>query len=188
MWQQAAEPIPTFMPRNRPIDPHQLPPIRNAVAQIELTSARIKVVSWVFAVGLVLILLGQFKPVGEYFRSAFPMIFTVIGLALVVLSIAYVCQVRPTMNKRTERYLAFFFGVMFLVAILVLAIFFPNPTPFQYTVFRVVLSLAAAGFATMIPGFLEVRLGNWLRATGAIAIFVIVYLVNPVALLGTATH
>lgn len=57
------------------------------------------------------------------------------------------------MNKTTERYLAFFFGVGFLVALLVLAIFFPNPSPFQYFVFRSVLSLAASGFATMLPGF-----------------------------------
>jgi hypothetical protein len=86
------------------------------------------------------------------------------------------------MNKTTERYLAFFFGVVFLVVLIVLAIFFPNPSPFQYTVFRIVLSLAAAGAATMIPGFLEVKFANWLRATGAFAVFAIVYFLNPVAL------
>lgn len=86
------------------------------------------------------------------------------------------------MNKTTERYLAFFFGVGFLVALLVLAIFFPNPSPFQYFVFRSVLSLAASGFATMLPGFLEVKFAKWLRATGAVAIFVIVYFLNPAEL------
>jgi hypothetical protein len=86
------------------------------------------------------------------------------------------------MNKTTERYLAFFFGVVFVVVLIMLAIFFPNPSPFQYMVFRVVLALAAAGVAAMIPGFLEVKFGKWLRATGAIAVFAVVYWLNPAAL------
>jgi hypothetical protein len=86
------------------------------------------------------------------------------------------------MNKTTERYLAFFFGVVFIVVLIVLAIFFPNPSPFQYTVFRIVLSLAAAGTATMIPGFLEVNLSNRIRAAGALGVFVVVFWFNPAAL------
>ncbi len=42
---------------------------------------------------------------------------------------------------------AFVFGVAFVVALLVLAIKFPNPALFQYNVFRIVLALAAAGVA-----------------------------------------
>jgi hypothetical protein len=86
------------------------------------------------------------------------------------------------MNKATERLLAFAFGVIFVAVLLLLAIFFPNPTPFQYQVFRVVLSLAAGGVASMIPGFLTLRVANWLRAGGALAVFAIVYFYNPASL------
>ena len=83
--------------------------------------------------------------------------------------------------------IAFSFGVTFVVTLIVLAIRFPNPTAFQYTVFRTILSLAAAGAAAMIPGFLNVELSATqaflLRAGGALAVFVIVFFRNPAALL-----
>jgi energy-coupling factor transporter transmembrane protein EcfT len=86
------------------------------------------------------------------------------------------------MTKRSERLAAFAFGVLFVVILLVLALFVPNPTAFQYTVFRVVLALAAAGAAAMIPGFLEVQVAQWIRAGGALAVFVIVFFYNPAQL------
>lgn len=88
------------------------------------------------------------------------------------------------MNKQTERFVAFGFGVVFVIVLLVLAIAFPTPTPFQYTVFRIVLALAAGGVAGMIPGFLTVSLSTWLRAGGALAVFVVVYFYSPAALTG----
>jgi hypothetical protein len=69
--------------------------------------------------------------------------------------------------------------VVFVAILLILAIFFSTPTPFQYLVFKTVLSLAAAGIAAMVPGFLQVSLATWLRAGGALAVFVIVYFYNP---------
>lgn len=86
------------------------------------------------------------------------------------------------MNLATQRYVAFSFGVVFVVTLLVLAITFPSPTPFQYMVFRLVLSLAAAGVAAMIPGFIAVQVGEWARAGGALAVFVLSYFYNPAAL------
>lgn len=86
------------------------------------------------------------------------------------------------MGSAAQRYAAFAFGVVFVIALLVLALFVPNPTPFQYTVFRVVLALAAAGAAAMIPGFLQVTIAEWLRAGGALAVFVIVFFYNPAQL------
>ena len=83
--------------------------------------------------------------------------------------------------KSTERLLALIFGVVFVAAILALAVFIPTPSPFQYTVFRIVLALAAAGFVSMTPGFLEVNIPNFVRAGGALAVFVIVYFYDPVA-------
>lgn len=78
---------------------------------------------------------------------------------------------------------AFVFGVAFVITLLVLAIKFPKPTPFQYTTFRVILALAAAGVAAMIPGFISLEVnapaGLLIRAGGALAVFVVVYYVNP---------
>jgi uncharacterized membrane protein YedE/YeeE len=74
---------------------------------------------------------------------------------------------------------AFAFGVMFVILMLGIAVFVPHPTPFQYGVFRSVLALAAAGVAAFIPGFISVALKSWLRAGGAIAVFVIVYFFSP---------
>lgn len=86
-------------------------------------------------------------------------------------------------NKRMQQIAAFGFGVVFVSILLILAISFSNPTPFQYLVFKTVLSLAAAGIAAMIPGFLQVNIATWLRAGGALAVFVVVYFYNPAQLL-----
>ena len=74
------------------------------------------------------------------------------------------------------------FGVTFLLILLGVAFLAPNPTPFQLVVFRVVLALAAGCIGALIPGFIEVKFRNWLRAAGAMALFAVVYLVNPPAL------
>ena len=86
------------------------------------------------------------------------------------------------MTKKQQQLAAFVFGVVFVITMLALAIFVPNPTSFQYVVFRVVLSLATAGVAAMIPGFIELNIPNWLRAGGALAVFAIVYFYNPASL------
>lgn len=82
--------------------------------------------------------------------------------------------------------IAFTFGVLFVIVLLVLAIVFPKPTSFQYSVFRIVLSIAAAGVAAMIPGFINIELestvGLIVRAGGALAVFVIVFFFNPARL------
>ncbi len=79
--------------------------------------------------------------------------------------------------------IAFIFGATFVVALLVLAIVRPTPSPFQFLVFRITLSLAAAGVAAMIPGFINLEVspsvGLVIRAGGALAIFVIVFFFNP---------
>lgn len=85
-------------------------------------------------------------------------------------------------GRGSDRLLAFGFGVAFLTAILVIAIVQPNPTGFSYTVFRIVLALAAAGVGAVIPGFLQVSYRNLLRAGGAVALFVIVYFFAPAPL------
>lgn len=88
-------------------------------------------------------------------------------------------------GMKTEAILAFAFGVTFVVTLLVLAIAFPNPSPFQYAVFRVVLALACAGVAVVIPGILNLTLGKWLTAGGALAVFAVVYFFSPAAAVAT---
>lgn len=79
--------------------------------------------------------------------------------------------------------LAFVFGTIFVLALLVLSIAIPNPSPSQEQTFRIVLALAAAGVAAVMPGLLNISAAAGkrfrLRAAGALAVFVLVYLVNP---------
>jgi hypothetical protein len=89
------------------------------------------------------------------------------------------------MDKRQQQILAYTFGVAFLLIMLAIAIFLPKPSRFQFFVFRVVLALAAAGTAAMIPGFLQVQVSKFLRAGGALAVFALVYLYNPASLVST---
>jgi hypothetical protein len=88
---------------------------------------------------------------------------------------------RPSQSK-LEPLLAFVFGVLFITTIVVLAVKYPTPSQFQYFVFRTVLALAAAGFAVMIPGLLKFELKSWIRATGTIAIFIVVFFFSPAKL------
>ena len=85
-------------------------------------------------------------------------------------------------SRNTEKLLAYGFGVIFVVVLLAIAVYVPNPTPFQFVVFKVVLALAAAGVAAMIPGFIEFNIPTYLRAGGAIAVFAIVFFKNPASL------
>jgi hypothetical protein len=85
-------------------------------------------------------------------------------------------------TKGTERLIALIFGVIFVTAILVLAIVFPQPSQFQYIVFRIVLSIAASGFVSMTPGFVQITISSWVRAGGALAVFAIVFFWNPASM------
>ncbi|WP_019867646.1 hypothetical protein [Methylovulum miyakonense] len=87
--------------------------------------------------------------------------------------------------------IAFLFGVSFVITLLVVAVKYPNPTAFQYNVFRIILSLAASGVAAMIPGFINLELSTGtellIRAGGAIAVFVIIFFFNPAPLILSKT-
>ncbi len=77
------------------------------------------------------------------------------------------------------------FGIVFVIVLLCLALWVPKPTSFQVFVFRAVLALAAGACATMLTGFLNVegRGKRWtIRAGAGLAVFVIVYMMNPPAL------
>lgn len=86
---------------------------------------------------------------------------------------------------------AFFFGAMFLTAILVLVVLIPNPTPAQFLVFRIVISLAAAGIVGVFSGYLHVQgqIAKWaIRGGGAFAVFLVVYFFSPTLVESTAVR
>lgn len=94
---------------------------------------------------------------------------------------------RPIGHKvKLQAVLSFVFGVAFVSVMLSLAIWFPSPTPYQYWVFRVVLSLAAAGIGAILPGFLDIELTVRsevaIRAGGALALAIVVYFLKPAEL------
>lgn len=74
-------------------------------------------------------------------------------------------------------------ALAFLVMLMVIAIFIPRPTPFQMFVFRVLLSLAGAAFGATISGSVKIKLPLWgkglISAGGALALFVLIYSVDP---------
>lgn len=79
-------------------------------------------------------------------------------------------------------------GVLFALIILLSTIFIPSPTATQFFVFRGVFAVSLAAIAAIIPGLLNVesRFQRFsIRATGATAVFVIVWLLNPPALVGS---
>jgi VIT1/CCC1 family predicted Fe2+/Mn2+ transporter len=86
-------------------------------------------------------------------------------------------------TARLNTVLAYCFGALFVIGILALVVFIPNPTRTQYHFFAVVLALAAGGIATVMTGMIDVRasFGKKLAigATGALAVFVIVFFFLP---------
>ncbi len=89
-------------------------------------------------------------------------------------------------NRHLYTLLAWGSGMLFLVALLAISLIWPDPTPFQLRVQVSILALAAAGFATVISGLLNIttHLGRQvvIGATGALAVLVLFYLWNPAVL------
>jgi hypothetical protein len=75
-----------------------------------------------------------------------------------------------------------FSSITGLAVILIIALFLPVPTLFQYQVFRIILALAASGAASMIPGILNLQIPDFITAGGALAVFVVVYFYSPAQL------
>lgn len=84
--------------------------------------------------------------------------------------------------SKKERLAVFVFGAILVLVYLALALFVPDPTPFQYTVFRIVLALASAGVAAFIPGLIKASVGKAVKAGGAMAVFLIVFFFVPAGL------
>ena len=70
-------------------------------------------------------------------------------------------------------------AAVLFVTVLVLSFVIPNPSDTQAQMFRVFLALFAALVAVYIPGSIGLELPGGIRAGGALAIFLVVYLFNP---------
>jgi hypothetical protein len=68
-----------------------------------------------------------------------------------------------------EKICLFVVGAIFLGIMLLIALFDRQPTDLAVWIYRVVLSVAAAGFGAIIPGVFKVET-RWVKATGAIAL------------------
>jgi hypothetical protein len=88
-------------------------------------------------------------------------------------------NLRAQKSSGWERVAAFGFGVVFVSAMFVVAFYLKYPTEFQIFVFRIILALAAAGIGAVIPGFITLNVGKYVRAGGAMGLFAIVYWFNP---------
>ena len=90
-------------------------------------------------------------------------------------------------THRGDKIAAYVFGVVFLVVLLGVVITVPRPTDPQWFVFRVILALAAAGIGAVVPGFISVTVSSYVRAGGAIALFVLIYWFNPPLLVNNSS-
>lgn len=107
----------------------------------------------------------------------------VIGFTAFAVCIAAIVVVAIVAAFYNEVAATFVFGIAFLAVILALAFVFPEPTPFQYLVMRIALALAGAGIATMLTGFINVEIPEYVKAGGALAVFVMIYAVSTATLM-----
>lgn len=70
-------------------------------------------------------------------------------------------------------------GFSLLIVLLIIGIIIDCPTQSQNDLFKTILALAAASFAAAIPGLIKVRYREIITASGALAVFVIVFLFKP---------
>lgn len=70
-------------------------------------------------------------------------------------------------------------GLILLIGIIILAYFNPAPSSFQSGIYWIALSVGASACAAVIPGFFEIKYKTALRATGAVAVFVLMYISKP---------
>lgn len=87
--------------------------------------------------------------------------------------------------SKFEKILAFIMGLTFIAIVFITAIVYPNPTDYQYNIFKTILAFAAAGIGGILPGFISVEskiAAFSIRAGGALALGIVVYFFNPATL------
>jgi hypothetical protein len=96
--------------------------------------------------------------------------------------IATSVDITETTMKTWEKITMIAAGAVIIFVILCVVVFIPYPSDFQIFVFRIILAIGVAAFGCAIPGFLDIKSKSKLhaiRAGGALALFVIIFLVNP---------
>ena len=92
-------------------------------------------------------------------------------------------DVVPGWRESMERHIPLIVGLILFAVAIVLAFAFGNPTPLQTRIILGAFSLGGGAIATEISGMIRVDLNLGTKlvigATGALAIFVILYLVLP---------
>lgn len=82
-----------------------------------------------------------------------------------------------------EKIAGFIFGVVFMAAVMLIAVFLKDITVIQYVIFKTVLAIAAAGVVGIFSGSIVTKgsIGNkiTIRATGALAVFLLVFIYTP---------
>lgn len=92
-------------------------------------------------------------------------------------------QEPPPPGKRRDKAAVLAFAGCFLVTLLVFGLAFRQLSPFQLTVFRILLSGFAAGVAVFLPGLFQTEIKSFLRAGAGLAVFAIAFSVNPAKLI-----
>ncbi len=72
----------------------------------------------------------------------------------------------------------FTLGLVLLAISIVVALVLPHPTEWQMYIFRGLFGFSGAAIASEIPGFLQFE-SKFVSAGGALAVFVLIYLLNP---------
>jgi hypothetical protein len=75
--------------------------------------------------------------------------------------------------------IAFVFGAIFIITILVFTAVVKDPSPTAVWTYRIILALAAAGVAAILPGFIDIKYKGFVQAGGAIGVFVLILLAFP---------
>ena len=84
------------------------------------------------------------------------------------------------MTKRQQIKYGILLGLILIMIYLGLSLFiFECPTENQYVALRLLIALGAAAFASIIPGFIELKYRKLITASGAIAVFIILLIINP---------
>ncbi len=86
------------------------------------------------------------------------------------------------MTKKKQVTFGMIAGTVLLIVLIVYAWIEECPTDFQGRIFTTILALAAAAFSAAIPGLINVKYRGMITASGAIAVFVIVFLLKPAEL------
>lgn len=89
---------------------------------------------------------------------------------------------RENLRLSPQQTALFLFGIFFVTVMIILALAIPSPTEAQWRVFNLVLALVAGAIAAVLPGVLRIQFTPWLKSGGALAVFVLVYLVKPAGL------